>query len=285
MRLIFFLFFSLFFQFTFAKNSDDALLWEISHPDIPHKSYLLGTIHISDPEVFDVFNTYRSTTFDSAQTLALEISMDASIFEGIFQLLVPEENYNIKDHLSDEDYEKLAHWLKSEHGMKLSRFEKVKPIFFYFMVNDFGPASNNRMFLDEYIFHEAEEIDKEIVGLENVSDQIGAFDSIPYKDQFDLLLASLDKQRREEKAYKKLLKSYKKQKLYKLEELITEGMPGIFYDMLIERRNENMLNAMLPLIKEKSTFTAIGAGHLPGEKGLIELLKKEGFILKPISNQ
>ncbi|MEX0811803.1 MAG: TraB/GumN family protein [Chitinophagales bacterium] len=262
----------------------NALIWEISHPDIEHKSYLMGTIHIADARVLEFFETYKAETFDHAETVALEIEMDGNVFENIFQLMVPEASYNMKAHLSEADYQQLSEWLKKKHGMKLSRFERIKPIFFYFLINDFGPGADNQMFLDEYIYHLAEENDKKRVGLEDVSEQIAAFDSIPYSDQFELLLSSLDQRRGEKRAYNKLLKAYTKQNLNKLEKLMVKEMPDIFYEMLIDRRNENMTAAMLPILKESASFIAVGAGHLPGENGLIKLLRKEGYILKPVSN-
>lgn len=268
---------------SFAKEPK-ALIWKITKSDIKQTSYLMGTIHISDSDVLDFFNKYRTSTFDSCELVALEINLDAAVFEGIFEMLVASPDYQITDYLSNEDYEKLSAWLKNEHGMKLSRFEKIKPIFFYFLINDFGPGSNDQVFLDAYIYNLAKETNKEQVGLERAIDQVSAFDDIPYKDQFDLLLASLDSKKQNTKAYNKLLKAYLKQDLAKLEKNLSGEMPHSFYEKLIKNRNLNMLEAMLPLIDEKSTFVAVGAGHLIGEDGLIQLLRNKGYKLTPVSN-
>lgn len=270
-------------SFLFAQKNN-ALIWEITKPGISHKSYLMGTIHISDDEVFELFNEFKSTTFDSTDVVALEINLDGDVFEGVFEMLVASPDYKIKDYLSDEEYKHLSDWLKKEHGMKLSRFEQVKPIFFYFLINDFGPAVNNKMFLDEYIFNLASESNKEQVGLETAVDQITAFDNIPYDDQFELLMSSIDAKRKNDKSYKKLVKAYQKQDLDKLNKFLSGEMPASFYTMLISNRNKNMLEGILALLPKQSTFVAVGAGHLPGDIGLINLLRQNDYVVKPISN-
>lgn len=270
-------------SFLFAQK-DNALIWEISKPGISHKSYLMGTIHISDDEVFELFKEFKSTTFDSTDVVALEINLDGDVFEGVFEMLVASPDYKIKDYLNDEEYNRLSDWLKKEHGMKLSRFEQIKPIFFYFLINDFGPAVNNKMFLDEYIFNLASESNKEQVGLETAVDQITAFDNIPYDDQFELLMSSIDAKRKNDKSYKKLVKAYQKQDLDKLNKFLSGEMPASFYTMLISNRNKNMLEGILALLPKQSTFVAVGAGHLPGDIGLINLLRQNDYLVKPISN-
>lgn len=268
----------------FAQKAD-ALIWEISKPEISHKSYLMGTIHISDEAVFEVFNKYKSSTFDSCDLVALEIKLDGNVFEGIFELMVADADYKIRDYITDEEYVELSTWLKKEHGMKLSRFEQIKPIFFYFLINDFGPGTNNNMFLDEHIYHLASTSGKEQIGLETAAEQIQAFDDIPYEDQFDLLMSSMGQKKKNEKAFKKLVKAYLKQDLDKLEKYISGEMPATFYEKLISNRNQNMLDGIVEILPEQSTFIAVGAGHLPGENGLISMLIEKGYTVKPISNQ
>jgi uncharacterized protein YbaP (TraB family) len=284
MRIIFIKILLIFSVSLFAQK-DDALIWEISKPGIAHKSYLMGTIHISDDEVFELFSKYKPTTFDSCDVVALEIKLDGNVFEGIFELMVADSDYKIRDYITDEEYDELSAWLKKEHGMKLSRFEQIKPIFFYFLINDFGPGVDNKMFLDEHIYHLASTSGKEQIGLETAAEQIQAFDDIPYEDQFDLLMGSMGQNKKNEKAFKKLVKAYLKQDLDKLEKYISGEMPATFYEKLITNRNQNMLDGILEILPEQKTFIAVGAGHLPGKNGLISMLIEKGYTLKPISNQ
>lgn len=283
MRFCFILTFISFAFFCQAKLAN-ALLWKISHPDLEQTSYLMGTIHTSDEKVFELFNTYKDETFENCELIALEIELDTNPFQALMSFMVTDADYKIENFLSPSEKEKLSNWLKKEHGMKLAHFERIKPIFFYFLVNDFGPASNNKMFLDQYIFELAKEKEKKIMGLESISDQINAFDNIPYEDQFDLLLSSLDQNKKGDKTYQKLVKTYERQKISKMKKLLFKEMPASFRTALVDQRNDDMFQTALPYIIEESVFIAIGAGHLPGEKGLIQLLRDKGFQVEPLSN-
>ena len=53
---------------------------------------------------------------------------------------------------------------------------------------------------------------------------------------------------------------------------------------LLEVRNENWMVKMPDMMKDKSTFFAVGAAHLLGEQGMINLLRKKGYVVKPILN-
>jgi uncharacterized protein YbaP (TraB family) len=58
-----------------------------------------------------------------------------------------------------------------------------------------------------------------------------------------------------------------------------------FTDVLLYHRNQNWVKKLKSLLPDKSLVIAVGAGHLPGEKGLINLLRKEGFTLTPVENK
>jgi hypothetical protein len=55
-----------------------------------------------------------------------------------------------------------------------------------------------------------------------------------------------------------------------------------YEDIFLTNRNKNWIPKIEEMIRSKKTFIAIGAGHLPGEEGVIDLLRKKGFIVKPI---
>ena len=86
-----------------------------------------------------------------------------------------------------------------------------------------------------------------------------------------------------EKEMKKMLKYYMKGDLEMLEKLAAEADLGNeFETALIVERNHRMAERLIPLIKEKSTFIAVGALHLPGEEGVIKLLRKEGYTVEAL---
>lgn len=259
-----------------------SLLWKISGNGLAKDSYLFGTMHTKDKTVFN-FSENFNYAFNKAEIFAMEIALSNEMYTGIFNMMMADENYNIHNYLSDAEYTKLDNWLKKEYGFKLKMFEKIKPIFLYVMTNKASVGMRNEPFLDEYLAKEAEKKDKEIVGLETIEEQVAALDFISIEEQFKMILQSISHQKKEEKAYKQLQKTYVKQDLDKMLKLIRESsISDAVYKNLIDDRNATMVTRMLPLLKEKSTFIAVGAGHLPGEQGIINLLRKQGYSVVAI---
>jgi uncharacterized protein YbaP (TraB family) len=120
--------------------------------------------------------------------------------------------------------------------------------------------------------------------------QAGVLDSIPYKLQAKQLVSYIDsanKGAEEDKQLKEMFKAYKNQDLKKLEELMveTDAAMASFTDILLYHRNRNWVNKLKTLLPGKSLLIAVGAGHLPGEKGMINLLRKEGYTVTPVENK
>ena len=79
---------------------------------------------------------------------------------------------------------------------------------------------------------------------------------------------------------------YKSQDLEKLQELTMHDESGVsgHLDLLLYTRNRNWVQQIEAIMQEKSTLFAVGAGHLGGENGVLDLLRKKGFNLRPIVN-
>lgn len=120
--------------------------------------------------------------------------------------------------------------------------------------------------------------------------QAGIFDSIPYKLQAEQLIRYVDssatEKDQENKEFNELADAYKNQDLNKLEELSNKNDIGVsnFADLLLYNRNRNWVEKLKTLMNAKPLLIAVGAGHLPGEKGVINLLRKAGYNVKPVKN-
>ena len=83
-----------------------------------------------------------------------------------------------------------------------------------------------------------------------------------------------------------MLEVYKTQKIDSIQSLFSESEYGQAenMDILLTKRNQNWVEELKEILKSKSVFIAVGAAHLVGEQGLITLLRKEGYTLKPLKN-
>jgi uncharacterized protein YbaP (TraB family) len=119
--------------------------------------------------------------------------------------------------------------------------------------------------------------------------QLSIFDSIPYKMQANELLSYIndkDKDSKASKEYEELAAAYRSQQLDKLEALTKKEEFGIenFADVLLYNRNNNWVKKLELLMSSNPVVVAVGAGHLPGEKGVITLLRKAGYHVDPVEN-
>lgn len=80
---------------------------------------------------------------------------------------------------------------------------------------------------------------------------------------------------------------YKTQRLTEIEKLFKDSEFGMeeHQDILLNDRNKNWVKQLITLMQNQSVFTAVGAAHLVGKEGLINLLRKEGYTLKPVFNK
>jgi uncharacterized protein len=137
--------------------------------------------------------------------------------------------------------------------------------------------------LDIYFFKEAKKQKKQTIGLEKTMEQIDAFSAVPYELQArGLVDAVTDYGKEGELDMDAMMDYYVEGNLDKLLEMTTkdeddEEMAKIFNDIFLVKRNYNMADRAEPYIKKGSTFIAVGAAHLPGEEGIIKLLRKKGY--------
>jgi uncharacterized protein YbaP (TraB family) len=124
---------------------------------------------------------------------------------------------------------------------------------------------------------------KEILGLERLEDQFAVFDQIPDSVEAQMILAMIrdfDGQRRE---FQKMTDAYKNRDLNTLASLMEESpdMKG-YENLLLANRNKNWIPVMQSAMAKNPCFFAVGAGHLPGPEGVIALLRRAGFRVRPI---
>ena len=279
------------FTQTLHKSSDKSLLWQISGNGLVKPSYLYGTIHmlckddavLSDSLVAAIENTER---------VYLEVDMD-NIFEmlGVMKNMKMKNDTTLADLLSKEDYKKVKEFIESKETMlPFSVLETYKPMLASSALMESGLPCGTPVAMEQVIMMEAKQRKKRIEGLETMAYQMSIFDSIPYKIQAEQLVkysTATDDQHTANKEFNEMMEAYKEQDLQKLEVFIKKSDDGMdkYEDMLLNNRNKNWVKKLKIIMHERPVTIAVGAGHLPGKTGLIELLRKEGYTVKPVRNK
>ncbi len=278
---------------TFAQSNKDenTLLWKISGNGLEKPSYLFGTIHMICSEDAILSDNLRKAV-SSCDEVYFEVDMD-NLFEmmGVLNKMKMKGDTTLKDLLSAEDYKKVKNYFETKGGiLPFSVLEAYKPMLAASLMEEGDMPCENTSMMEQVIMEEAKDKNKKIKGLETMSYQAGVLDSIPYKLQAEQLVSYIDKEAKgetDDNDMKEMFKAYKSQDLKKLEEMMVSmdvGMAG-FTDILLYHRNQNWVEKLRGLLPNKSLVIAVGAGHLPGEKGVINLLRKQGYKLTPVENK
>jgi len=280
----------------------NALLWKISGNDISAPSYLFGTIHLINADDF-FYPKGTMQALEATKDIYFEIDMDdmsdMSKMMGLMDQIFMDDGVTLKDLLSKEDYTMINDHF-SEMGLPIFMLEKMKPMFLTaFASGDidmgslFGGAQTEESSTKsyEFEFYElAEDMNKSVSGLETIEYQMSIFDKIPYEDQANMLVESIKATDENEDGPNELdimTKMYVDQDINAMVNMIDEDPTGFgkYNDILLVDRNKNWIPIMAEKMSSEPTFFAVGAGHLAGEFGVINLLKSAGYKLEPISNK
>ena len=265
-----------------AQEKYNSLFWEISGNGLTEHSYLYGTMHTQDDRAFQ-FKDGVMEAFNQAEIYAMELNMDSVDQEGLLSKLIMDSVYSLKTLLTANEYKIVSDFFRDSLGQPLFMFEKMQPLFTSQMVTLRDLDAQQTDALDIYFFKEAKKQKKQTIGLEKTIEQIDAFSAIPYEMQAKSLVDAVkDYGKEEDLDMDTMIKYYVEGNLDKLLEMTTkdedhEEISKIFNDIFLVKRNYNMADRAEPYIKKGSSFIAIGAAHLPGKEGVIELLRKKGY--------
>lgn len=272
---------------------DNALLWKVTGKNLKKPSYVFGTIHIIDAKDYFLPEGTLSA-MESSDRICFEIDMaemsDMSSMMGMLQKIYMEDGLSIKDLLSESDY-KLVSDHFSKQGLPMFFMEKMKPMFLtVFASGDINPMSLDKGTMKSYemeFYSLAKSMNKLTGGLETIDFQISLFDEIPYDAQAKMLVEAVkagDSDKDGE--FSMMVESYKSQDIEKLASMISSSESSIsgFEDALLFKRNSSWIPLMEAQMEKEPTFFAVGAGHLGGEKGVIRLLRKAGYKVRPASD-
>lgn len=275
-----------------AATTNNTLLWKISGNGLEKPSYLFGTIHLLCADDA-VLSENMKKAIGAADEVYFEVDMDNLLdMFGAFTKMKMKGDTTLHELLTEEEYTRVKNYFEEKGSMiPFSMLEKYKPILAASMLESGSLPCNNTAVMEQVIMQQAKENDKKIKGLETMAFQAGILDSIPYKVQAKQLLEYVDEagkgKGKEDSELSEMWKAYNEQDLKKLEDLMIKGDIGInnYTDLLLYRRNSNWVTKLKTLLPGKSLVVAVGAGHLPGEKGVINLLRKAGYTLTPVDNK
>jgi hypothetical protein len=265
-----------------VKSQENALLWQINGKGLAKPSYLYGTIHMICPEDFLLSDSLKST-FSRSEKIYLELDMDDPAMTMKTLQLALMKDKTLRDLMTKEDYARLDKFMQDSIGMPLMIFNKMKPFTLMSVLYTKVLPCEKMESYEQSFMSMAKQQKKELLGLEKLEDQFAVFDKIPDTAVVRMILDMVDDFGGQKKEFAKMTEAYKRKDLNALSNMISASPDMMGYeDLFLVNRNKSWISVMDKAMIAQGTFFAVGAGHLPGENGVISLLRKAGYTIKPV---
>ena len=264
---------------TKSPKLENSLLWEVSGNGLSKPSYLYGTIHmICGGDYFLSEKTKKA--FEASNKLVLEINFaDPNEMTEVQKLAMGKEPLSKK--LNPEQLSKLDEILKKTTGMTVQQVDSFSLMTVMSLISMKSFGCTDLKFYEMEFIGQAKKRNIEIGGLETVKSQFAILENAYSNDE---MINLLNESTPEETA--ELVAMYKAENV--------DGAYALATDLkftsektkksILDSRNTNWVKNMPELMKKESVFFAVGAAHLGGEEGVINLLRKSGYSVKPILN-
>lgn len=263
---------------------ESSLLWEISGPNMSSKSYLFGTMHIIEKDFF-LFPKKLKKIVSKSDLLVMELEGLPSQTEAMSMVMLKEGSFF--DYFTPEQTDSILVWAKEKFSMEepafRAGFSKMKPFVIVQMATQMqfmGKTESYELTLDEI----ATTNEIKIKGLETVAQQMSFFDDLTDEQQAEMVMSGIRDGEEAVNMIREMQTLYVEQNVDHLFQMVQEE-GGVLADeqaKFLDDRNKNWIPQIVDLIKDTNTFIAVGAGHLGGPNGVIRLLEKEGYTLKPV---
>ena len=272
-------------------TSNAQLLWKISGNGIKKPSYILGSHHGCPSSYCDSIPGLMKA-FDKVDNVIGEINllefaqMTPERMQKMQAMMMMPADTSLLSLFSEEETVKVNAWLNKEMGASLENLSMMKPMTIIVtvqnkMLMEMMPELATMTQIDKYMQTLGKYEGKAVGELETADYQLTLLFGYSLEEQADALLEIIDKGNSRE-LFIELTETYKSQDLDKLWELFKESMTNYEYDATIKVRNLNWEKQMKELLPKQTTIFVVGAGHLPGEYGMINLLREAGYKVTPV---
>ncbi len=270
-----------------AASIYNSRLWRIEgadHADDLPISWLFGTVHVEDADVLKLFDPLVGLLDESAR-LVIEVDTAGLTRRDYDRLMLLGDDQSLEQIIGSTLFQRTLD-ATTQRGLTRSSLDRYRPFAPILVLA--SPPRKTGFFLDEKIRRLAVTRGKTVTGLETLDEQMNILGGMTLEDQMSLLSYTIDTKDELENDIQTLIQEYLRGDLGALLEQSRRQMnhpdralAQRLENRLLNERNRVMVERLLPMLSEQSNFIAIGAAHLPGDSGIIELLRQRGYHVVP----
>ncbi len=262
-----------------------SLLWKISGKDIKTPSYLFGTIHaICSDDYF--FTDLMKIAFKETNQLVLEVNLsDPSTSANFQERMMMTDGKRLNDFFSnEEEFNQFADKLRIKADLDIEPFISLKP---FVLISALAMKAFSCPVTASYemnLLDMSRQIGMPVKGLETMESQLEIFDKMSDIEIKNLLVGAIGEDEDHHNQERQLIEMYKQQDLDGIYTLMSSSKELMGHESkLLTIRNANWVKQLPAMLKKNSNFIAVGAAHLPGELGIINLLRKAGYTVEAVN--
>ena len=280
-----------------ALASQAQLLWKVSGNGLSRPSYIMGTYHFAPANMMEKIPGMERALegcdvvvgeIDKEEMMGQDAQMKMAMAmmapaDSTLDVLFSPEDYAIVEQVFDKYF--------SNMGVKLSQMNMLKPGAISVQMQAMQavkhfPNFNESELIDMAVQTRANEMGRPSIGLETIDEQIELLFNSPLTEQAEGLLEACKKDDLFTVQSSALVEAYMAQDLTELERIFTDpelgGDDAEAMDALIYERNRNWAEKLVKMMPERAALVCVGAGHLPGDQGLLQLLRDRGYTVEPM---
>lgn len=266
-----------------------GLLWKVEKGGAV--SHVFGTVHSVDGRIVNL-PAPVAEVFEAARSLTLELVSDAAAEQRAARVMLLADGRTLEDLIGPEDFAAVLE-LGERYELPSAMLQSFKPwvlvAFFSYPPSEFARLRAGEVALDARLEQVAAIRGVPVYGLETQEEQVEALDGMSEADQVGLLRSLLAESAQIEPSHAELLQNYLARDVAAIHAMMLdtvregeEHLLQVFEQRLIVERNHRMVDRMSDRLKRGGAFVAVGALHLPGEKGILRLLEQRGFAISRI---
>lgn len=271
-------------SFIAYSQDQNSLLWEISGNGLEKSSYLYGTMHVSKKIAFRLDDVFFEA-LDKSDIIALESDPDTWLENEVQR---GPDGYGFGYGFDSKGFYREAFVLEPPSIKDLSAYiafdDRLINNILY-RTNEYAQNFEEETYLDMFIYQAGAKFGKPVVALENLEESatlVARASLNAIKNKPDEWL----QKRMQSHDLNYLMQDAYRERNIALLDSIDRAMYTDYYRLnMLYIRNENMAGSLDSIMHRGKVFAGIGAAHLPGEHGVIQLLRDKGYTVKPLVSE
>lgn len=287
-----------------SMTASAQLLYKISGNGLEKPSYIIGTHHLANVGFVNQINGVTEALTETDQVygeLVWDTMTNIDSLKTVQNAMTLPAGKTIKDYLTPDEYKRLDAFMVAKMGtglsnpMVASKMGNLTPMalvtqfqLLLFMTKHMGEFDPSSTF-DQYFQAQAKKNGLPCGGLETLQKQINVlYTGKPMSRQVEELMCFIDNENFNSQMMEDLTSAFYAQNLETLKQVMDRKLGGKCdstpeeEDMLINNRNADWVAKMPGIMTSKPTFFAVGAAHLPGDKGVLQLLRNAGYTIEGV---